>query len=300
MMSRCFIVNPNAAGGNARQIFDKAISQLEISEKDKIVVCKKWRSIRSEARKALDDNFKRIVAVGGDGTVGQVASAFFHKGKNLFPNSSLAVLPAGTGSDFYRSLALARSHHNQSKQSLHEVVDIFFIRLDHEEIYGINTVSLGITAEIMQRKESLPSYIPRPFQYILATLLTVSTWESQHISIYLNEQLLAKPCLTLLLTKGRYGGGGMKLGEEGQLNSGNFATSFVPPVNFIQFLRYFFVLYRRGLRSVPLVETSFANKAEVFQSPFEHLEVDGEIYAFKTVSIKLLRASLKIEDVCSE
>ena len=57
---------------------------------------------RRLAAKAVDEGFEVIVAVGGDGTLGQVADVLV----NSDASAALGVLPNGTGNDFARNLGI--------------------------------------------------------------------------------------------------------------------------------------------------------------------------------------------------
>ena len=52
------------------------------------------------AKMGIEAGFTRIVAMGGDGTVNEVANGV------LGSNATLAVIPAGTGNDFVRMLGI--------------------------------------------------------------------------------------------------------------------------------------------------------------------------------------------------
>ncbi|HYN84873.1 MAG TPA: diacylglycerol kinase family protein [Pyrinomonadaceae bacterium] len=69
---------------------------------------------RGRTREALREGYATVAAVGGDGTLSEVASGFFapcdalgddELPRAVNPRAALAVLPAGTGDDFARGLA---------------------------------------------------------------------------------------------------------------------------------------------------------------------------------------------------
>src|SRR5690348_2013455 len=57
-----------------------------------------------QVRAALKDGVKRVVVVGGDGTVSDVVQGFFENGKPVAPDASIAVVPCGRGSDFFKAI----------------------------------------------------------------------------------------------------------------------------------------------------------------------------------------------------
>ncbi|SMF25394.1 Fatty acid desaturase [Pseudobacteriovorax antillogorgiicola] len=91
-MKTCFIINSKAASGRALQKWRKIEPTLALKGKRDVIICSEWQSIKHKARTALEQGADQIVAVGGDGTVGQVANAFFEDSENIFPDRSFAVL----------------------------------------------------------------------------------------------------------------------------------------------------------------------------------------------------------------
>jgi diacylglycerol kinase family enzyme len=66
---------------------------------------------QARTRVALNEGYRTIAVVGGDGTLSDVAAGFFTRAQGadfsavpIKPHTALAVLPGGTGNDFARSL----------------------------------------------------------------------------------------------------------------------------------------------------------------------------------------------------
>ena len=102
------IVNPAAAGGRGRKAARELFGALD------------GRSVGYDARhteapghashlaaEAVSDGVARIVVVGGDGTVHEVADGLIGCGAGRLP--AVAVFPVGTGNDFHRMIGPDRS-----------------------------------------------------------------------------------------------------------------------------------------------------------------------------------------------
>ncbi len=60
-------------------------------------------------RRALEQGYECIVAVGGDGTANEVANGFFDaRGEPVREGAALALVPRGTGGDFRRTFGWSR------------------------------------------------------------------------------------------------------------------------------------------------------------------------------------------------
>ena len=90
--------------------------------------------------------------------MGQVASAFFDKGK-ISIDSVLGVIPMGSGCDYFRSL-WRTSPWDIITRGQTMLVDVVRAKTEEQDIVSVNTLSAGITAEIVANKETLPFWVP--------------------------------------------------------------------------------------------------------------------------------------------
>ncbi|HEX5706666.1 MAG TPA: diacylglycerol kinase family protein [Pyrinomonadaceae bacterium] len=109
------LVIVNNAAARARRAWPSVRAALEgagVRYEMHATVCK--GDARTRTRDALGQGFATIAAVGGDGTLSEVASGFFEPcdalaaeelPRAINPRAALAVLPSGTGDDFARGLA---------------------------------------------------------------------------------------------------------------------------------------------------------------------------------------------------
>ncbi len=98
-----FIVNPVSGNGRTRKILPDI---LEFAKKIGLnfdVQLTKAPEHATELANDVSDEFDVMVAVGGDGTVNEVAAGAI-KAKKI-----IGVIPTGTGNDFVRSLGRLRS-----------------------------------------------------------------------------------------------------------------------------------------------------------------------------------------------
>src|SRR5262249_39056559 len=101
------------------------------------------------AAEAYAQGYRKFIAVGGDGTAHETLNGIFGKAKAQ-ERVSLGFLPLGTGNSFLRDFA--ENGANASFQALRagrtRSVDV--VRLTHKsgEIYSLNILSLGFTADV--------------------------------------------------------------------------------------------------------------------------------------------------------
>lgn len=96
-----FIVNPNSGTGNKQEII-RLIEKLVDSDqfKSEIHQTKYQGHGRELAMEFARQNYAAVVAVGGDGTVNEIASSLVHT------NTSLGIIPIGSGNGLARHLGI--------------------------------------------------------------------------------------------------------------------------------------------------------------------------------------------------
>jgi predicted polyphosphate/ATP-dependent NAD kinase len=73
------VINPTSSGGSTGKDWDTQFTKIKetFGENPEIVFTKKSGDGTSLTRDLLKKGFKRIVAIGGDGTINEVANGFF-------------------------------------------------------------------------------------------------------------------------------------------------------------------------------------------------------------------------------
>ena len=142
-MKHIFIVNPISGKGNALKIADKIKKVCEKKGLDYEMYYTEYPGEAKRIAKKYIFSKNIIYSVGGDGTLNEVLNGVVGT-KNL-----LAVVPAGSGNDFYKTLSKI--------DEKTPTIDIGKIN----NRYFINIVSIGIDAEVadnvsLMKKRKIP------------------------------------------------------------------------------------------------------------------------------------------------
>lgn len=229
-------------------------------------------------RKALEEGYTRILPVGGDGTLSLCVQAFMEDGRNVFPEAAILPLPFGTGNDFYRGLG-AKSRAKDwtwTKQPLQRSAISLgsFRKRDGNEQYFINSFSVGISVDILEdySRSGLRSYL-------LSTVKTVKRYRSADVALSRDGKRHEKPTLLLMICKGPYVGGGMRLDREADHRSGRAKVIWIPRLSFATIVRNFPRIYRGGLESIDGLESFDLCDFDLELAPAgNRVEADGELY----------------------
>ena len=137
-----FIINPISGEHNKIAII-KAIPKLLDTEKFDISIThsKKAGDAAKLAKKAVENNMDIVVAVGGDGTINEIASQLVHT------KTALAIVPCGSGNGLARDLKIPFHYQNAIKLINHLKIKKIDVGVCNRQ-YFFNLTGAGFDAKV--------------------------------------------------------------------------------------------------------------------------------------------------------
>lgn len=167
------------------------------------------------AKMGIEAGFTRIVAMGGDGTVNEVANGL------LGSNATLAVIPAGTGNDFVRMLGIPADP-LQAVQLLTKAkerrVDIGRVAGDGDRCF-VNGLGIGIDAQVARDVLAM-EHLRGAAAYIYAAVKEVFRFEAFPVRVEMPDVQEEIRCLSLGVANGKFCGGGFMLAPRASVDDG--------------------------------------------------------------------------------
>lgn len=146
VLSTFLLVNPAAGQGRAAGLIPAARFALESIGGATVLETRGSGDEAICAREALQQGASTIVVLGGDGTVSQVAAAMIRTGTRV----PLAILGAGTGNDFARSLG-APVHDFGAMARLIAARAIRCVDAGRvDDCFFVNSAGFGFDVEVLQ------------------------------------------------------------------------------------------------------------------------------------------------------
>ena len=186
-------------------------------------------------RQAVQTGVKRIVCVGGDGTLNEVVNGLFVSdpmfgiGEDLIqPDVELAVARQGTGGDFARFLDLSEStedtfaHLSSSKKILMDIGLCLFRTQDGQSIRRAfaNVASFGLSGLVV-KKMNTSNKLLGSLSYIGPTGAGLLEYRRRSVRILVDGTIFYEgPLLTGALGNACFFGGGMKIAPDAVLDDG--------------------------------------------------------------------------------
>ncbi len=283
-MKTRFIVNLRS-GRAARAI--NAVNSFAAQRGADVVLTERARHAHDLARAALDDGCSLIVAVGGDGTMNEVASAL------VDTPATLGLIPCGSGDGLGRHLGI----HGSTAHALHI--------LDHGRPQLIDTgmandhpfftaAGVGFEADIAQKFNQLQR---RGFlRYLSTSVRAFRRWQPQRYTITHpggREELHA---FTLAVTNADQYGNNAIISPGARVDDGLLNLSAIPPVTFLHAAPLVCRLFSGTLDRQSGVIIRRADHLILERSGPGPLHTDGEIHeaAGAVIEFTIRPASLRI------
>jgi YegS/Rv2252/BmrU family lipid kinase len=307
-MRTCVIVNPRSQGGQTerrwgaladiiRQNFGPFEYRFTQGPGDGARV----------AREALRGGFELIVAMGGDGTISEVADGFIDASRNVNDEAVLGILPAGTGGDFRRTLGLPK-HLPEAASALRgrKYKHIDLGRLDfvsHDGKQGhrhfINIASFGISGIVDELVNEGSKRLGGRVSFLLATVKAQARFRNQRVWLRLDDSPKRERTIhNVAVANGRYFGGGMMVAPEAKLDDGLFDVVELGDLSRFELLMGGRHLYRGTHITLPKVHSVRARILEAGPvDPGERvlLDVDGETPGRLPARFELLPRAIRLK-----
>lgn len=140
----CVVVNPEAGAGHDRPRLERILTGLP----DAVVRTARGGDDTARlARAAEASGCRRLVAVGGDGTLHRIVSAL----RDPAAGPCLGLVPTGTGNDFARALALPRDPGEAARVAARgeaRPVDLMSVRVGGRDGRAVNFVVGGAGGDV--------------------------------------------------------------------------------------------------------------------------------------------------------
>jgi len=251
------------------------------------------------ARVAASEGYQFLVAVGGDGTVNEVVNGILSSASTSSTN--LGVVSTGTGSDFVRSVGIPRdcvracSSLISPRRLLIDVGVVEYIKGGKtEQRFFINGAGVGFDAEVVKATESLPKYFGGTIPYVGGLLRSLFGYKNKTVTLKVGNREETKHILTIVVSNGRYFGGGMRVSPQAELDDNLFDVMCVSGMGKFELLKAFPSIYKGTHVTHPKVRMEKAIHIAVESSERVLVHADGELLGEAPVSFRLLPAVLNV------
>lgn len=277
-----FIVNPIAGGGRSNALIPMIEDYMNKYSRDfKIEISEKPEHAIKISEEGLAD-YQIIVAVGGDGTVNEVAKGIINKGRGV-----LGIIPGGTGNDMARSLGISMDPKKAIEEILignRKMIDVGRINSSN----FLNIASVGFDAEVVDNNRKIRKKIKGSISYAISVVYTIFQFKSKPVSIEIDGEKRDENILLLAVGNGKYYGGGIKILPHAELDDGYLHICLVADISKLKLLLLFPSVFKGNhLKHKKHVRTYRARSVLIRSEKDLPLNIDGDVTHVKDVDISL-------------
>ena len=262
-------INPHSGNGRGSEVAAEVIRYLSLHDIS-------YRSIAAASASELTSSLTReieskvysgLIAVGGDGLAHLVMQICVPR------DLPFAVVPAGTGNDFVRTLGWSLDDIEPllRRVTTTEATPIDLGNVDSEWFGAI--LSTGFDSVVNERANRL-KWPSGPQRYNAAIALELPRFKPSTYEITCDGESFTTEAMLVAVGNGRSYGGGMNICPQAQLNDGLFDLIILEPVSKVEFLKVFPRVYSGSHISHPKVRSIRAKKATINAKAIAY--ADGE------------------------
>jgi len=284
-----FIINPISGGKNKKdfqslsnKLLSKALFEPEYQ------FTQRAHHAYELAKEAVEKGVDIVVAVGGDGTINEVASAL--EGTQTV----MGIIPFGSGNGLARSLNIPLKTENALTALNNLNVEV----IDTAELAGwkfFNMGGIGFDAQISYKFANLPN---RGFKgYIKTTFNEIANYKSKNYTIEVDGTTISREAFMISIANSSQYGNNAYISPTASLKDGLLDVCIVKPFPLYHFPMMVFHLFNKSSEKSKYVEIIKGKSVrikttdipEVIHLDGEPRKVEGEIVAFiKPLSLKVL------------
>lgn len=300
------IVNPESNQGRTRKRWTEIKEGLRHFIKEfRYDFTEKPLQATEIAREAIKGGSELIIGVGGDGTMNEIANGFYEDKRIINPETSLGIVPSGTGCDFTRSLNIPKG----LKNALKVITEAPSARIDVGRVifrgrsgnpvprFFLNIADFGIGGEVV-KKVNDRRLERKASSYVRCLISTMVQYRNKRLRIRVDgNELPEEDYLIGAVANGRVFGKGMKVAPQALLDDGLFDTILVKGMKFLEFCRHGWKLINGSHLSHPKIELIRCKKVEAFCRPDETvlLELDGEQLGTLPASFEIVPRNMLVK-----
>ncbi len=297
------IVNPNAGNGKGKKDWDtisSLLSNMSLSFSVRFTERKGHAIILTS--EGLAEGFRKIITVGGDGTLNEVVNGVLSYNMCPATDVSLAMIPVGTGNDWGRMFGIPLNYEEaikiikEYKLMLHDVGLVsFFDESGKKYRYFINIAGLGFESEVVRRtnyqKDRGRGGKAIYFYNLLTSLLSYKNTKAE---IVIDDKIIKADLFSVNIGNGRYCGGGMRQTPNALPDDGLLDVTIINGMGKIEIIRNLRILYDGTILNHPKINGYRCKSIKVSSDSIIYTEADGESLGHTPAEFSIIPAGLKM------
>lgn len=297
------IVNPVSGGGKGLGDFPKISHLLRENGIQHDPAFTEHRYHATElAVEAVNRGYRKIIVVGGDGTLNETVNGLFIQKQCEPKDILLAVIAVGTGNDWVRTTCIPRNYSaavraiKEGYSFLQDVGKVTYTESKVEQTrYMANVAGLGFDAYVIQifNHLKLKGYKGK-WLYLYSLLRGFFSAKPAGATIEVDGKVIYNKLLfSLAVGICRYNGGGIQQLPRAVANDGLLDLTIIRPVHWWHVVFRARRLFNGEIYSIGHVQYAQGKVIKITSAPNMPLETDGELQGITPVTISVVPQAVR-------
>ncbi len=281
------IVNPVAGFGRGLEDLPhitKLIRENEIPHE--LVFSQHKHHVTELTVQAVNEGYRRIIVIGGDGTLHEVVNGLFIQRVVPVEDVTVAVIPVGTGNDWIRMYGIP-THYSEAIRAIREgytflqdVGEVHYEESQYQQVrYMANVAGAGFDPTVTKLYEHYKAKGRRGRHlYAEGSVRSFFRYKSTGVKVWIDSELVHKDLLfSAAIGIGKYNGGGTQQLPLAVADDGLFDITLYRPMHWWQILFRLRRLFNGDIYSIGHVKHYRGSHIRIESTPDIMVEVDGEL-----------------------
>lgn len=298
------IVNPTSGAGHGLKDYPKIAKLLRDNQIFHDAVFTEHQYHATElAVEAVNKGYRKIIVVGGDGTLNEVVNGLFIQKQCEPKDIRLAVIAVGTGNDWVRTFGIP-SHYSEAiraikegKTFLQDVGAVSYTESKYSQTrYMVNVAGLGFDAYVISifNHWKAKGYKGR-WLYIASILKAYFKYKSSGVKITVDgNQIFNNLLFSMAVGICKYNGGGVQQLPKAVADDGLLDITLIKPLHWWHIVFRLRRLFDGGIYSIGHVKHAQGKHIRIESTPPIRLECDGELMGYTDVEISVVPQAIRV------
>jgi diacylglycerol kinase (ATP) len=292
------IVNPASSAGRTARQWPEIAKRAKAHGLDVEVRLTEQRGHATElAREAAGRNVPLVLAIGGDGTVSEVANGLVGAAA-----TELAIVQRGSGCDIMRTFGIPKDADRAleiAAKAPARTIDLG--RAEYagrdgaiESRHFINIASAGLTGVAADRVNRSGKPLGATVAFGWAAVATFAGYRNSRFRVQIDDELIDQVCNNAIVANCRYFAGGMKILPDADPADGLFDVLVWGDVSKLDLALNLHKLYRGKHTGHPKATIRRARRVTVTPDSALPIEVDGEQPGLTPATFEIVPSALRL------
>ena len=246
------------------------------------------------SHQAVNQGFKSIITIGGDGTFHNVVNGLMTQSKCRPEDINLGIIPIGTGNDWVKTHQIPKGYKDaivvllKGNTKQQDIGKIILENTESDVVYFNNLAGLGFDGYVVSKVGHYKRF--GALSYLIGALAGLFSFKNFQVELTINKNKVRTRSLMVLIGLCQYSGGGMQLTESPNFSDGLFDVSLAKDFSKWKILKNLSKLFNGKIVKHPLVENYKTDQLSisVLDKHQPYIEADGELVGRGSFEVEII------------